>query len=255
MKILNILIPMLIIGISGCEKSAKNPEQIPDGSYFGTFQRNPASGGGQKANIQITFSKGRWTGQSDIVNYPVIGYGTYKTQGNKLSFDNECAFTANFDWSLILSGEYDYTINGDAIALTKVYSNPATEPFTDSYSLSSPKTGIKKSPLDGTWVESVQKTDTLFFSPEFDGQYPVFNLKREKRLAEGYLLPGYFSGPYHYILGENSISVNWFLSSNSAFNRGYFKMLPGENDFLIGNFFTEPPTAMYTDTLTFTKIK
>lgn len=245
---------LLFIGFSGCDKSAKIIATIPDGTYFGTFQRILTSGEGQKANIWLTFSSGRWSGQSDIPNYPALCHGTYKAVGEKLIFENECAFTADFDWSLILSGEYKYTLDGDNLTITKSYGIPATETYSDAYSVSRPKTGIKKSPIDGTWVESVLKTDTIVFSPEYDGQFPVFNLKRAKGNSEGYTLPGYCSGPYNYILGENSISVNWFLSSNSAYNRYYFEMMPEGKELKIGTFFSDPPEPMKTDTLTFIKI-
>lgn len=107
----------------------------------------------------------------------------------------------------------------------------------------------------GTWVESISGTDTIVFSPEYDGQFPVFNLNRKFRITDGYTLPGYFSGPYWYILRENSISINWFLSSNSAFNRYYFKLMPEGNQLKIASFFSDPPEPLSGDTLTFTKIK
>lgn len=255
MKNLYLLILLLIFGFSGCKKTISNPEVIPNGTYFGTFQRNLISGKGQKANIRITFSSGKWNGQSDIANYPALCHGTYKTEGNKVIIENECAFTANFDWSLILSGEYKLQTEGDTLTITKSVENPAIESYSDVYSLSVPKTGIKKSPIDGTWIEITKKSDIIIFSPEFDGQFPIFNLERKKRFAGGHKLLGYSSGSYHYILGENSISVNSFLSSNSAYNRFYFKMMPGENEFRIGNFFANFPPYFNTDTLTFTKIK
>jgi hypothetical protein len=98
------------------------------------------------------------------------------------------------------------------------------------------------------------KTDTIVFSPEYDGQFPIFNLNRGFRDDNPHL-PKYCSGPYWYILGENSISVNWFLSSNIAYNRYYFEMTPGKVEFKIGNFFTDPTATFNPDTLTFIKIK
>ena len=114
---------------------------------------------------------------------------------------------------------------------------------------------LKTSPLNGTWIEEEKKNDTIFFSPEYDGQNPIFELKRGFRIAEGYKLPDYFSGPYNYKLSNNSISVYWFLSSGS-FQTYYFKMITGENKFKIGNFFKDPEKKKTeSDTLIFTKIK
>jgi hypothetical protein len=117
------------------------------------------------------------------------------------------------------------------------------------------KAELKISPLKGTWIESEKKTDTIVFSSEYDGQYPVFELKRGFRIAEGYKLPDYYSGPYNFYTGNNTISVYWFLSSGT-FMTCYFKMIPEENKFLIGNFFKDPEKKKTEkDTLVFIRIK
>jgi len=121
--------------------------------------------------------------------------------------------------------------------------------------LYSQKTELKISPLKGTWVELEKKTDTIVFSPDYDGQYPIFNLRRGFRIADGYKLPDYFSGPYNFKLEQNSISVYWFLSSGS-FQTYYFKLFPDENKFKIGNFFKDPEKKKTEyDTLIFIRIK
>jgi hypothetical protein len=117
------------------------------------------------------------------------------------------------------------------------------------------KNELKSSPLKGTWIEMEKKTDTIVFSSEYDGQNPIFNLKRGFRFTEGYKLPDYYSGPYNFILGKESISVYWFLSSGS-FQTYYFKLIPGENRFKIGNFFKDPERKKTeSDTLIFIRIK
>lgn len=118
------------------------------------------------------------------------------------------------------------------------------------------KNVLKTSPLNGTWVESTTKRDTIVFAAEYDGQNPVFELKRGLRITqEGYNLPDYFSGPYSYKLSCDSISLYWFLSSGS-FQSWFFKRMPGDNKFLIGNFFKTPEnTGKDCDTLVFERIK
>jgi len=115
---------------------------------------------------------------------------------------------------------------------------------------------LTKSPLNGTWIETINKTDTLVFAAEFDGQNPVFELKRGFRITEeGFKLPDYYSGPYYYKLSDDSISLFWFLSSGS-FHSYFFGMMPDENKFLIGNFFRNPEnSSAESDTLIFTKIE
>lgn len=117
------------------------------------------------------------------------------------------------------------------------------------------KTELKISPITGTWVELEKKNDTIHFLPDYEGQNPIFELKRGFRLTEGYKLPDYFSGPYSYKPGIDSISLFWFLSS-SSFQTYYFKMAPEENEFKIGNFFKDPERKKQeSDTLTFIRIK
>jgi hypothetical protein len=118
------------------------------------------------------------------------------------------------------------------------------------------KNALKTSPLNGTWIESTTKNDTIVFAAEYDGQYPVFELKRGFRITEeGYNLPDYFSGPYSYNLSGDSISLYWFLSSGS-FHLFFFEKMAGENKFLIGNFFKNPEnTGTESDTLVFERIQ
>jgi hypothetical protein len=117
------------------------------------------------------------------------------------------------------------------------------------------KLELKTSPLKGTWVELMKRSDTIVFSSEYDGQSPVFNLKRGYRITEeGYTLPDYFSGPYNFKLGQNSISVYWFLSSGS-YQTYYFKHISGEDKFEIGNFFKDPERKKSeSDTLVFIRL-
>ena len=56
-------------------------------------------------------------------NYECVtgrGGGTFAIRGiNRVEFKDIHAWTADFDWNLILSGTYDYKIKGDSLILTK----------------------------------------------------------------------------------------------------------------------------------------
>jgi hypothetical protein len=112
------------------------------------------------------------------------------------------------------------------------------------------KESYKESPIAGTWVENTGNSDTLEFLPEYDGQYPIFQLKRGKNDDN---LPKSNSGPYSYKLSENTISMQWFLSSNSAYHSYYFEISPDKEILKIGNFYNNPYEDK--DTLVFRKIK
>ena len=98
------------------------------------------------------------------------------------------------------------------------------------------KNTIEKAPINGIWVETTQKMDTLVF----DNQLPLFELNRGIELRNGYLLPKLSSGLYSYKIEKDSISLNWILSSSSYRNNYYFFKLDTESDLIkIGNFFVD----------------
>jgi len=136
-----ILFSVVIFSIilHSCESDHKNATEIPIGIYSGTFQRQLAFGGGEIANVSITFSENSWTGQSDRPKYPALCHGTFSLDNDKIIFTNECAWTAEFDWSLILSGTYDLTLNEKQLVITKGYSGPSTDAWTDKYILTKQK--------------------------------------------------------------------------------------------------------------------
>jgi hypothetical protein len=65
-----------------------------------------------------------FSGSSDIPKYPAIGQGTYYSDNDaNLRFTNQSLFTADFDWSLILNGDYITTMTGDSLVFSKSYPN------------------------------------------------------------------------------------------------------------------------------------
>jgi len=112
------------------------------------------------------------------------------------------------------------------------------------------KEGFQKSPVAGTWVENSTNADTLEFLPEYDGINPIFWLKRGKNHDN---LPKGYSGPYYYELSENTISTNWFLSSNGGYHAYYFELSPNMEILKVGNFYNNPYENK--DTLVFRKIE
>lgn len=104
----------LVITIFGCKKDDENIETSIDGNYIGIFDRR-----GNTSNVELTFNNGTWTGESETVKFPALCNGTYSGSGNVITFENACAWTAEFDWTLILGGDWNYTLNGNSLILTK----------------------------------------------------------------------------------------------------------------------------------------
>jgi hypothetical protein len=105
---------LLIITVS-CNESEEvmNSSNI-NGNYIGVFERN-----GISSNVQLNLVNGSFNGQSVIQKFPALCNGTYLISGYTITFDNNCAWTADFDWTLILNGEWNYNMNGNILLLTK----------------------------------------------------------------------------------------------------------------------------------------
>lgn len=108
---------------------------------------------------------------------------------------------------------------------------------------------IRPSPLSGTWIEEVNKADSLVFLPMYDGQNPIFRLQRGFDSIDGYWLPGHLSGPYWYKLEKDRISISWLLSSDSRYHPYYFRISDDKATIKIGNFFDDKRSGK--DTLIF----
>lgn len=137
MKRLLFIIWIVSISSTSCEKS--RIDNIPDGVYNGTFQRQLAFGGGDTANVILTFSSNSWTGQSDIPKYPALCHGTYTIDSQKIIFTNDCIWTAEFDGTLILGGEYALSLEGDQLEFIRDDRGPSKDTYVDIYKLSKQK--------------------------------------------------------------------------------------------------------------------
>jgi hypothetical protein len=133
MKKLLFAIWIVIISSTSCEKS--HNDKIPDGIYTGTFQRQLAFGGGDIANVVLTFSSNTWTGQSDMPKYPALCHGTYTIDKRKIIFTNDCIWTAEFDGTLILGGDYTFNLNGNQLGFIRDDRGPSRDTYVDVYNL------------------------------------------------------------------------------------------------------------------------
>jgi hypothetical protein len=101
--------------LTACEKSQEfdGKSQPLSGRFIGTFYRT----NNDTVNVVLTFTGNNFEGISDRAKYPAICNGTFSTtkvgDDYRVNFDNTCVWTADFDWSLILDGEYDLKLNPD----------------------------------------------------------------------------------------------------------------------------------------------
>ena len=135
MNRLLLIIGTIILTNIGCESEHNAPDIIPDGIYIGTFQRQQAFGGGEIVQVTITFTSNTWTGQSSFQKYPALCHGTYKLDNQKITFTNDCIWTAEFDWSLILSGEFEFELSNNQLTIIRSFIGPSIDTWSDYYSL------------------------------------------------------------------------------------------------------------------------
>jgi len=109
--------------ISSCDKNEL--EKDFSANYTGTFIRtntspieNPAT-----ANVTIQFTDTSFSGTSDVNHYPAICSGTFRISQTKLEVVNKCAFTADFDWTYIFKGQYNYELKNDSLLIWREYEN------------------------------------------------------------------------------------------------------------------------------------
>jgi len=106
---------IIVLSIISCNKNNENIESSINGNYTGIFERE-----GNTSDVELIFNNGTWSGQSETVKFPALCNGTYLISGSGITFVNACPWTAEFDWSLILSDEWNYRLNGNILILTKI---------------------------------------------------------------------------------------------------------------------------------------
>jgi hypothetical protein len=107
-----------------CTKENEDYSSI-SGTYAGTFQRIDTDSPLEPISyVELSFlDDGTWTGNSETPKYPALCKGNYKIKDNIIRFQNTCFWTADFDGTLILDGDFTITYEQHYIVLTKKYSD------------------------------------------------------------------------------------------------------------------------------------
>lgn len=121
---------LLLLFFSCGSKLMKNTTTFPEGTYKGQFIRSSPLARYAPANITLTFKGNKFSGTSDRSNYPAICEGTFEVKDKYIEFKNDCSFTADFDWSYILKGSFEFTWQEGTLEMTR-----KTGDTTDHYSV------------------------------------------------------------------------------------------------------------------------
>lgn len=111
MKINILLVLLGLFTILSCDND--DAQRDINGQYIGTFQR-----GENSSNVGLTFNSKDFSGESETVKFPAICNGNYSITNNTINFENQCPWTAEFDWSLILSDTWIFSFANDTLTLT-----------------------------------------------------------------------------------------------------------------------------------------
>jgi len=126
---------LLMLAIFGSCSENTEPtiaSQDLNGTYTGTFQRFSSTFSGEIALVEINFDNGTWGGTSSIQKYPALCAGEYTTGNGEISFTNNCFWTTEFDWSLILSGTFKLRQTQTSLSFEKTYGKGQNQ-FRDVY--------------------------------------------------------------------------------------------------------------------------
>lgn len=102
--------------------SCKNDDILNvEGTYSGRFIYTVAisSSGPTISPASIHFENGTFRSGAGKNRIPAGGSGTFKVSGKQIEFADTNAWTADFDWRLILNGTYTYKIQSDSLFLTR----------------------------------------------------------------------------------------------------------------------------------------
>lgn len=133
MKRLSVLLLITSAALLSCKKDKNSDDQVLTGTYKGTFQRYGPAVDGQLVNVTLNFNGNTFSGESEAQYYPAICSGKFTVNANKANFENTCVWPAHFDWTLILTGEYDIKIDGNNLEIIRSYGGIV--PHQDHYKL------------------------------------------------------------------------------------------------------------------------
>lgn len=103
-------------------KCKKDNLQIEDGLYKGKFIVTYSSGI-QSNQTTLELKNGKFFCNGNSNRIPAGGSGTFTADKSKITFNDENYWTADFDWNLILNGQYSYTFDGKQLIISATKNN------------------------------------------------------------------------------------------------------------------------------------
>lgn len=118
-KILTLFLALGILVFTSCDSNDDTFVQIPNGNYTGIFTVEYTNGDTFSNPVTVGFIEENVYSSTDNADYyPAGGNGTFEIKGSTILFNDINIWTANFDWNLILSGEYNFSFNGNELVIS-----------------------------------------------------------------------------------------------------------------------------------------
>ena len=117
--LLFFLLLMMVFTIS-CTQNEPDPVVL-SGTYTGSFTRISPNVDYRPSTVSLSFTGNKFSGSSSIEKYPAICKGTYMVGDDKIEFKNGCVWTADFEWTFILDGEFEWSVEGNELTITRRY--------------------------------------------------------------------------------------------------------------------------------------
>jgi hypothetical protein len=110
---------ILVLTCMACDQGENPIQPLRIGDYVGTFSIRSEDGTTQAGLVILRFRAKTYSCTPERLYLPPSGAGTYRLTGNTLTLTDTTAHTAEFDWTLILNGDFAYFNDGHKITLTQ----------------------------------------------------------------------------------------------------------------------------------------
>jgi len=111
---------LTMLSFTACHDNETLEEINLQGNYSGIFTVEYTNGTIRTNPVTINFTQNTYTCSSGSNYTPAGGNGTFQVERSTVSFKDENFWTANFDWNLILSGEYNLAIDNGTIEISSM---------------------------------------------------------------------------------------------------------------------------------------
>ncbi|SNZ00850.1 hypothetical protein [Flagellimonas pacifica] len=117
-KITVIFSILVVAFFINCSKSENDSPTTLEGEYEGVFTVKYGNDETLSNPVQVSLINGQFSSSTGANRLPAGGNGKYKVQNTTIEFNDENVWTADFDWNLILNGEYNYSLTENKLIIS-----------------------------------------------------------------------------------------------------------------------------------------